>query len=79
LAAVGQRAVVILGLEGVQLQQDLAVAHDLLVRLASVTAIGVEDAGVEAARRGDVADNDEGLRPQLRGHSATLAGHGFGH
>jgi hypothetical protein len=63
---------VILGLEGVELEEDLAVADDLLVRLTSVTAGGAEHLLVEAARGGHVPDDDERLGPGLRHHDRSL-------
>jgi SAM-dependent methyltransferase len=56
----------------VELQQDLAVAHDLLVLIAAVAALSREHALVEAAGRRDVADDHHRLRPGLRSHDASL-------
>ena len=52
LVGIGQRAVMILDVDPVELQQDLAVADDLLVLVAAVAALGVQHALVEALDAG---------------------------
>jgi hypothetical protein len=64
--------VMVLDVDTVELEQDLAVADDLLVLVAPVAAFGAEDLLVEAARRGDVPNDDERLRPRLRRHVRSL-------
>ena len=65
LVGIGKRTVVILDVDVVQLQDDLAVRDDLLVLVAAVAALGGEYLLVEAARRRDVAD-DQHRRGQIR-------------
>jgi hypothetical protein len=72
LIGIGETAVVVLDVGGVQLQQDLAVADDLLVLLAAVAALGAEYLLVEAAGRGDVADDQQRLWPGLGNDGASV-------
>jgi len=60
-----ERAVVILYVDVVQLQDELPATDELLILLAAVGALGPEDLGVELARCPDVANDDEWLRPDL--------------
>jgi hypothetical protein len=63
-----ERAVMVHDVEAVDLQHDLAVLDDLLVLVAAVPILGVEEPGVEAAGCRDVADDDQRLRPDRRAH-----------
>lgn len=62
----------VLDVDVVQLQDELSAADELLIFLASVGALGLEELPVEAAGCRDVADHDEWLRPDPRGHPVTL-------
>ena len=59
----------VLDVDVVQLQDEFPTTDELLVFVASVGALGLEDLRVEPAGRRDVADDDEWLRPDLRDHS----------
>jgi hypothetical protein len=72
LIGIGQTAVMIRDVKSVELQQDLAVADDLLVLVAAVAALGGEYLLVEAARRRHVADDHYRLWPRLRSHDASV-------
>jgi hypothetical protein len=64
--------VVVLDVDVVQLQHDLAVADDLLVLVAAVAALSGEYLLVEATGRGDVADDQHRLWPGPGSHGASV-------
>jgi hypothetical protein len=72
LIGIGQTTVMIRDVKSVELQQDLAVADDLLVLVAAVAALGGEYLLVEAARRRHVAHDHHRLWPCLRSHDASV-------
>jgi hypothetical protein len=59
---VADSAVMVLDVEGVQLQHERAVAEQALVLLAAVTALAAEELLVEATAPRDVGDRDQRLR-----------------
>ena len=69
-----ERAMVIFDVETMELEEDLALVDDLLVLVASVPTLGTQQLDVKTARRWDVADGDERLRPDPRAHATTLGG-----
>jgi hypothetical protein len=74
LVAIREAPVVILDLDVMELQDDLAVLDDLLVLVPAVAALGTEHPEVEPPRGGDVPDDHHRLRPDPRRHGAILGG-----
>jgi hypothetical protein len=72
LDGVREAAMVILDLEVVELQQDLAVPDDLLVLVPAMAALRAEHRQVEPPRGVDIADDDQRLWPYLRSHGDSL-------
>ena len=60
---------VVLDVDVMQLQHELAVADELFVVLAAVGTLGAEDLGIEPARGRDVMNGDHRLRPDLWSHA----------
>ena len=65
VVAIGDGAVVVLGLEAVELQDELVVEAETLVVRAAVVAAQAEEALIPAAAGFDVSDGDEGLRTHV--------------
>jgi hypothetical protein len=66
VVAVGDRAVVVLGVEAVELQDELIIEAEPLVVRAAVIAAKAEEALIPAAAGLDVGDRDERLRANVR-------------
>lgn len=71
LAGIANRAVMMLGLELMQLQDEIAIDQQLLVLAAAVTPFGAKRCLIPAAGGLDVSDSDHRLRPQ--GESVGIA------